>query len=132
MPLRAIFSTPHESTTTTGSTIHLPVRFYFVDRMSCLLTLASRANQAELLPVLLVAVSINEARPQPVIKITYEDTAILHEGEKAVVQFTGASGTPVFGTEKSIQELRVNFPFLTSKDEKLVSLFPCPSSGLFV
>lgn len=80
--------------------------------------------------MLLVAASINEARPQPVIKISYEDTAILHEGEKAVVQFTGASGTPVFGTEKSIQELRANFPFLTSKDEKLVSLFRCPSSGL--
>lgn len=93
----------------------------FVGRMSCQLTLASRANQAELLPVLLVATSINEARPSPVIAITYEDTALLHEGEKAVVQFTGASGTPVYGTEKAIQELRANFPFLNSKDEKIVS-----------
>lgn len=92
--------------------------------MSCQLTLASRANQAALLPVLLIATSINEARPTPVININYEDTALLHEGENAVVQFTGASGTPVYGTEKAIQELRLNFPFLNSKDEKLVRLLP--------
>ena len=93
----------------------------FVARMSCQLTLASQANQAELLPVLLVATSVNAARPSPVIVINYENTALLHEGEKAVVQFTGASGTPVYGTEKAIQDLRANFPFLNSKDEKTVS-----------
>lgn len=85
------------------------------------LTVATRANQASVLPVILVATSINEARPSPVISITYEDTALLHEGEKAVVQFTGVSGTPVYGTEKAIQELRQNFPFLTSKEGKLVN-----------
>lgn len=93
----------------------------FVVRMSCQLTLASQANQAELLPVLLVATSVNAARPTPVIAINYENTALLHEGEKAIVQFTGASGSPVYGTEKAIQELRANFPFLNSKDEKTVS-----------
>ncbi|BCR90988.1 glutamate--tRNA ligase GUS1 [Aspergillus chevalieri] len=87
--------------------------------MSTQLTLASQANQAELLPVLLVATSVNAARPSPVIAINYENTALLHEGEKAVVQFTGASGSPVYGTEKAIQELRANFPFLNSKDEKI-------------
>lgn len=92
--------------------------------MSCQLTLASRANQSALLPVLLVATSINEARPSPVIAINYEDTALLHEGEKTIVQFTGTSGTPVYGTQKAIEELRANFPFLTSKDEKLVSFSP--------
>ena len=89
------------------------------------LKVATRANQASLLPVILVATSINEARPSPVISITYEDTALLHEGEKAIVEFTGVSGTPVYGTEKAIQELRQNFPFLTSKEGKLVnSLIP--------
>ncbi|KAI9933287.1 hypothetical protein ASPWEDRAFT_53076 [Aspergillus wentii DTO 134E9] len=83
------------------------------------LSLATRANQALLLPVLFVATSINEARPSPVITITYEDTAVLNEGENAVVQFTGASGTPVFGTQKVIEELRNSFPYLTSKDDKL-------------
>lgn len=96
--------------------------------MTLQLSLAARANQAELLPVLLVATSINAARPQPVINITYEDAAELSEGDKAVVKFTGANGTPAYGTEKAIAELRASFPFLTSKDEKLVSLYTqlCP------
>jgi glutamyl-tRNA synthetase len=85
------------------------------------LTLATRASQPYLLPVLLVATSLNEARPSPVISITYEDTALLREGDKAVVQYTGASGSPVFGLINAIQELRKDFPFLNSKDEKLVS-----------
>ncbi|GMG15026.1 unnamed protein product [Aspergillus oryzae var. brunneus] len=83
------------------------------------LTLATKASQASLLPVLLVATSINEARPSPVINITYEDKAVLEQGDKAVVQFTGVSGTPVFGTVNAIQELLKDFPFLNSKDQKL-------------
>ncbi|KEY75757.1 glutamyl tRNA synthetase [Aspergillus fumigatus] len=83
------------------------------------LTVATRANQPYVLPVLLVATSINEARPSPVISITYEDTAVLREGDKAVVQYTGASGNPIFGLINAVQELRKDFPFLNSKDEKL-------------
>ncbi|GAB1193063.1 tRNA synthetases class I, catalytic domain-containing protein [Aspergillus pseudonomiae] len=83
------------------------------------LTLAAKASQAALLPVLLVATSINEARPSPVINITYEDKAVLEQGDKAVVQFTGASGAPVFGPVNAIQELLKDFPFLNAKDQKL-------------
>lgn len=85
------------------------------------LSLATKANQASLLPVLLVATSINEARPTPVIAINFEDAAVLPEGEKAIVQFTGASGAPVYGTDNAIKELRASFPFLNGKDEKSVS-----------
>ena len=88
--------------------------------MSFQLTLATRANQAALLPVLLVATSINEARPSPVIAITYEDTAVLSQGDKATVEFT-ANGAPVYGPDNVIKELRANFPYLNGKDEKLVS-----------
>ncbi|PKY03905.1 glutamyl-tRNA synthetase [Aspergillus campestris IBT 28561] len=83
------------------------------------LTLATRANQALLLPVLLVATSINESRPEPVIQITYEDAAELQQGDKAVVQFTGTSGTPVYGTVNALRELQSSFPYLESKDEQL-------------
>ncbi|GLB01844.1 hypothetical protein AtubIFM57258_000254 [Aspergillus tubingensis] len=82
------------------------------------LSLATKANQASLLPVLLVATSINEARPTPVIAINFEDAAVLPEGQKAIVQFTGASGAPVYGTDNAIKELRASFPFLNGKDEK--------------
>lgn len=90
------------------------------------LILATRANQALLLPVLLVATSINESRPEPVIQITYEDVAELQQGDKAVVQLTGASGTTVYGTVNALQELQSSFPYLKSKDEQLVrrTLYP--------
>ncbi|KAG2415845.1 glutamyl-tRNA synthetase [Aspergillus terreus] len=83
------------------------------------LVLAAKANQAPLLPVLLVATSINEARPSPVISIAYEDAAVLSQGDKATVQFTGVSGKPVYGTANAIQELQANFPFLKAKDSQL-------------
>ncbi|KAL3462538.1 tRNA synthetases class I, catalytic domain-containing protein [Aspergillus heterothallicus] len=83
------------------------------------LTLATKANQATLLPVLLVATSVNEARPTPIIAIKYEDAATLPQGDKATVEFIGASGSPVYGAQNSLQELRATFPFLNSKEEKL-------------
>ena len=88
------------------------------------LTLATRANQASLLPALVIATSINQAGPTPVVAITYEDTAVLREGENAIVQFTGASGKPVFGSENVIQELIANYPYLHGKEEKLVFIYP--------
>lgn len=84
------------------------------------LKVATRANQAALLPVVLIVTSINEARPTPVINITYEDTALLQDGDKAIVQLISGSNS-VFGTANAIQELTVKFPFLTGKDAKVVS-----------
>lgn len=84
------------------------------------LVVALRAHHASLLPVLLIATSVNEARPSPVINIRYEDTALLQEGDKAIIQFTGAGGSPVYGTENAIKELRATYPFLKGKDEKQV------------
>ena len=84
------------------------------------LTVATGGNHAALLPVILIATSINEARPSPVIKITYEDTALLNEDEKAVIRLTTSSKS-VFGTIGAIEELRAQFPFLSGKDTKMVS-----------
>ncbi|KAL4788488.1 tRNA synthetases class I, catalytic domain-containing protein [Aspergillus varians] len=82
------------------------------------LTLATKANQAALLPVLLVATSVNEARPTPIIDVNFEDAAFLPRGDKATVELVGASGTPAYGPN-ALQELRTTFPFLNSKEEKL-------------
>lgn len=82
------------------------------------LTLATRANPAALLPVLLVATSLNQE--QNVIAINYEDSAVLSSGDKATVELTGANGSPVYGSDNAIKELRAAFPFLNAKDEKLV------------
>lgn len=88
------------------------------------LTVATRVNQADVLPVLLVAASVNEASNKPVITINYEDTALLHEGNKAVLQFTGSNGNTVYETGLAVQELLASFPFLRAKDEKLVNFYP--------
>lgn len=84
------------------------------------LKVATRGNQAATLPAVLIVTSINEARPTPVINITYEDTALLQDGDKAIVQLTSGSNS-VFGTANVIQELTKHFPFLTGKDSKVVS-----------
>jgi hypothetical protein len=84
------------------------------------LKVATRGNHAALLPAVLTVTSINEARPNPVVKITYEDTALLQDGDKAIVQFTGGSNS-VFGTANVIQELTTQFPYLVGKDSKVVS-----------
>lgn len=84
------------------------------------LNVATRASQSALLPVVLIATSINEARPTPVINIAYQDTALLQDGEKAIVQLVAGSKS-VFGTTEVIKELTEHFPFLTGKDAKAVS-----------
>lgn len=84
------------------------------------LNVATRASQSALLPVVLIATSINEARPTPVINIVYQDTALLQDGEKAIVQLVAGSKS-VFGTTEVINELTAHFPFLTGKDAKVVS-----------
>jgi glutamyl-tRNA synthetase len=74
--------------------------------------------------VVLIVTSINEARPTPVVTITYEDTALLQDGDKAIVQLTSGSDS-VFGPANVIQELMKHFPFLAGKDSKVVSYYYC-------
>ncbi|KAJ5837031.1 hypothetical protein N7447_003057 [Penicillium robsamsonii] len=82
------------------------------------LKVATRGNHAALLPVVLIATSVNEARPTPVITITLEDTALLQDGDKAIVQLISGSNS-VFGPANAIQELTTHFPFLAGKDSKV-------------
>lgn len=91
----------------------------FLGKMSFELNVAIRASHAALLPVVLIATSINEARPTPVITINYQDTAFLNE--KVIVELK-AGDKSVNGTAAAIQELCAQFPFLSGKDTKLVSL----------
>lgn len=94
------------------------------------ITAATRGNQAALLPVTLIATSLNEARPSPVVKINYEDTAVLTEGENAIIQFSTGSKS-VFGTVNVINELCAQFPFLVGKDTKLVCYPAAMTFSLF-
>lgn len=89
--------------------------------MACKLVCASGSNPAGLLPATLIATSVNEARPNPVVDITYENVPTLPGGD--VIEFTGVNGTTVQGLDAVIAELRVQFPFLKSKYEAQVC--PC-------
>jgi glutamyl-tRNA synthetase len=91
---------------------------------------ASGANPGTLLPALLIATSVNEARPSPVVTITYENGPTLPGGD-AALEFTGASGSPVQGLENTIKELRSTFPFLKGKNEELVSIVTSSREQLF-
>jgi glutamyl-tRNA synthetase len=85
------------------------------------LVAASGANPSTLLPALLIATSVNEARPSPVVTIAYENGPTLPGGD-ATLEFTGASGVSAQGLENAIRELRDTFPFLKGKNEQLVSI----------
>ncbi|OQE11475.1 hypothetical protein PENVUL_c002G08491 [Penicillium vulpinum] len=78
------------------------------------LFVATRASQAALLPVVLIASFINEAHPIPIIKINFEDTALLTRDEKSIIHFQTGDKS-VAGTIPIIQELCAQFPFLENK-----------------
>ncbi|CAI7612823.1 unnamed protein product [Penicillium palitans] len=82
------------------------------------LFVATRASHAALLPVVLMAASINEARPAPIINISLDDTALLTEGEKSIIQLQVGDKT-IIDTIPIIRELYAQFPFLDGKDSKL-------------
>lgn len=103
------------------------------------LFVATRASQTALLPVVLIASSINEARPlashtdsvhdgiskrtlfrTPVINITFEDTSFLTEADKSIIKLQ-AGDKSVTGTIPITQELCVQFPFLVGKNSQVVS-----------
>lgn len=83
------------------------------------LVIATKANQATLLPALLVASSVNESLGRPEIKFRFEEADTLPESDGKTIEFT-AGGKEAYGTENVINELRTAFPFLRGKDEKQV------------
>ncbi|CAI7586638.1 unnamed protein product [Penicillium viridicatum] len=84
------------------------------------LSVATRASQAALLPVVLIASAINEARPAPVINISLEDTTLLSGTDKPIIHLQTGDKS-VTGTIPIIQELCAQFPFLVGKDAKAES-----------
>ena len=85
------------------------------------LTIASKANQAILLPALLVAARVNELDPNAAIKISFEDVGSLKAAGEAAVKLMLDSGDPTYGANKLIFELLKIHRSLQSKHEDLVS-----------
>jgi glutamyl-tRNA synthetase len=82
------------------------------------LVCAGGANPADVLPATLIATSVNQARPSPVVEITYENGPKLPGGD--VIEFTGQSGQTASGLDAVIKELRTTFPFLKGKNSAQV------------
>ncbi|KAK2756402.1 hypothetical protein FQN54_005294 [Arachnomyces sp. PD_36] len=87
------------------------------------LVIATKANQATLLPALLVAGSVNESLGRTEISFRYEDADTLPSGDGKTIEFTVEGKNAVFGSENVIKELRTTFPFLRGKDVKQEDLW---------
>ena len=84
------------------------------------LNIASRANQAVTFPALLLAARANDADPNAIINIKFEDVDKLKGGDGAVAELILGTSSPVFGTEKIIASLITSYASLQEKQEENV------------
>ena len=93
------------------------------------LILASKASQAILLPVLLVATYANDSDPNVSISIQFEDADSLKQAEGATAELTLGTDAPTLGSENAIARLVEAYPSLQGKNTKFVRVYP---SELFI
>ena len=75
------------------------------------LRVASKANQAVTLPVVLVAMYAQNVNPKATIEVTYEDADKLPGEGTFVVDYKSASGPTISGEELVLEKLlEDNFP----------------------
>ncbi|KAI4193796.1 MAG: hypothetical protein LQ348_002774 [Seirophora lacunosa] len=84
------------------------------------LTVASKANQAITLPVLLVAQYIKEADPNVKIDVEFKDVDVLGSPAKSELEFVSTGKPPVFASSQVIRDLLQAFPFWQRQSEDLV------------
>lgn len=81
------------------------------------LTLASKANQATLLPPLLVATHANRLDPNVSIHIQFEDTEGLKQAMGAAAELGLGTNAPTSGSEDVIVKLDEAYPSLQGKNQ---------------
>lgn len=84
------------------------------------LTIASKANQATTLPILLVASLVNESNPDVTISFKFEDVEVLG-ASNSVVELTTGDGSSIFGPTDCLEKLVQDHPFLAEKHDARVS-----------
>lgn len=85
------------------------------------LNIASKANQAVTLPVLLVSNYANQLDSNTIIKINFEDANILDSSDGACVELITKDDAPTYGLEQVISKLLHAYPFLQETSQNLVS-----------
>lgn len=86
------------------------------------LNIATRANQASTLPVLLVAQYAKECDQKVSIKVNFEDVNTLKSGDNASVELIERSGVSSFGYVRAIHGLISMHPLLQGRNENIVSV----------
>ena len=84
------------------------------------LTIASKANQASTVPVLLVASLVNESNPNIAITLKFEEVEVLGSNNSAVELVVG-NGAPIYGSPDCLDKLAQGYPFLSGKQDAFVS-----------
>ncbi len=84
------------------------------------LAIASKANQATILPALLVASYVNESDPNASITIKFEDVETLQSGNGAAVELVLEKDSSTYGSDQVIGKLLEIYSFLQTKYENLV------------
>ena len=92
--------------------------------MTTTLAIASKANQATTLPVLLVASLVNESNSKAAIILKFEEVEVLGSSDSAVNLVIG-DGSPIHGSSNCLETLIQEYPFLSGKHDAHVSLDSC-------
>lgn len=93
------------------------------------LCIASKANQATTVPVLLVASYVNGSDPNASIDIKFEEAENLKSKDGASVELLFEHDTPLYGFDNAIKKLTAAYPSLQGKHEALVGDFALNYSG---
>ena len=81
------------------------------------LNVASRANQATTLPIVLIANYVNESEHNASVNISFEEAETLKSGDKAVIEWTDGSGKSKYGFAHVTDSIVEAYPFLQEKLE---------------
>lgn len=84
------------------------------------LSIASKANQAETFPAVLVASYVKESDPSASININFEEVETLEFSDMASVELVLGAETSKYGSMEAIASLVEAYSFLQGKNEKQV------------
>lgn len=88
--------------------------------METIVSIASKANQATTLPALLVASYAKEVCPNASITANFDEIDILNASDGASVELILGNDSPIYGSEKVIENILVAYPSILEKHENLV------------
>ena len=85
------------------------------------LTIASKANQAITLPIVVIAQYAIDTGSKAAIDIKYEEVDTLSSGDKAIVEVEVGSEPSKYGFKPVIESLSAANPFLQGENNHLVN-----------